>query len=180
MNKITNKKIAMVIAFSDFKDEEYFIPREIFEDAGINVTTVSNQTGKASGVSGAEVSIDFKISDLKIGDYDGVVFVGGSGCLKNIDNELSYGIIRETVKQNKILAAICISPLVLARAGVLKGKKATVWSDNLDKDPIEIIEENGAIYQDKNVVTDGKIVTANGPQAAEDFADAVIEGLTKI
>jgi len=178
MNQNTYKRIAIIIAFTGFKDEEYFIPREIFERERIDIMTVSNQGGLARGVSGAEVIVDVKMEDFKIDDYDGVVFVGGPGCLKNLDNELSYKIIQETVEQNKVLAAICISPVILSRAGVLREKKATVWSDTLDKSPIKILEENGAIYQDKNVVIDGKIITANGPQAAEDFAEAVIKKLS--
>lgn len=177
MNQNTYPRIAIIIAFTGFKDEEYFIPREIFEKERIDIVTVSNQDGIARGVSGAEVIVDIKIEDFNIDDYDGVVFVGGPGCLKNLDNEPSYKIIQETVEQNKVLASICISPVILARAGVLKGKKATVWSDTLDKSPIKIIEENGAIYQDKNVVVDGKIITASGPQSAEGFAEEVIKGL---
>jgi len=38
-----NKKIAMIIAFSNFRDEEYFIPKEIFEEAGFEVKTVSTK-----------------------------------------------------------------------------------------------------------------------------------------
>lgn len=178
MNQISNKKIAMVVAFVDFKDEEYFIPKEIFEKAGIDVITVSNRSGMARGVSGAEVLVDVKLDDLNVGDYDGVVFVGGPGCLENLDNELSYRIAQKAVEQNKILAAICISPVILARADVLQEKKATVWSIPLDKSPIKILEENRAICQDKNVVIDGKIITANGPQSAKDFAEAVVNGLT--
>ncbi|PIR71487.1 MAG: hypothetical protein COU43_02395, partial [Candidatus Nealsonbacteria bacterium CG10_big_fil_rev_8_21_14_0_10_37_25] len=77
----------------------------------------------------------------------------------------------------KVLASICISPVILAKAGVLKGKKATVWSSPMDKVPVRILEENEAIYQDKSVVADGKIVTANGPAAAEKFAKAIITAL---
>ncbi|MBU4030639.1 DJ-1/PfpI family protein [Patescibacteria group bacterium] len=179
MTKNLNKKIAMVIAFSDFKDEEYFIPREIFERAGVEVATVSNKSGMARGVSGAEVAVALKLDNLEVADYDGVVFVGGSGCLENLDNESSYSIAREAVERSKVLAAICISPIILAKAGVLEGKKATVWFDPLYKEPIKILKENGAIYQDESVTADGKIVTANGPQSAEDFAEAVLEVLTR-
>jgi protease I len=57
----------------------------------------------------------------------------------------------------------------LAKAGVLKGKKATVWSSPMDKSPIKILTQNGAIFENLDVVVDGNIITANGPQAAEEF-----------
>ena len=75
------------------------------------------------------------------------------------------------------MGAICISPALLAKAGVLEGKKATVWSRPLNKEPINILKRNGAIYEAKAVVVDGKIVTGNGPEAAEEWAEALIEVL---
>jgi putative intracellular protease/amidase len=40
----------------------------------------------------------------------------------------------------------------------------------MDKSAISIIKENGAIYSSDPVVIDGNIVTANGPDASEEFA----------
>jgi protease I len=176
---LENKKIAIIISFKDFRDEEYFVPKEILEEAGAEIKTASNQTGQALGADGGEVEINLLIKDLNPTDFDGVVFIGGSGCLGNLDNENSYKVIKETVSQNKVLASICISPIILAKAGVLKGKKATVWSSPMDKGPVKILEENGAIYQDESVVVDGKIITGNGPGAAKEFGEKIIEVLTR-
>ena len=86
--------------------------------------------------------------------------------------------LKREVKQNKVLAAICISPIILTKAGVLKGKKATVWSSPLDKSWIKVLQESGqAIYQEEDVVVDGKIITANGPAAAGRFGQAIVEVL---
>jgi len=176
---IENKKIAMIIAHRDFRDEEYFVPKEILEGAGAEVKTASNQMGRALGADGGEVEIDLLVKDLNPAEFDVVVFIGGPGCLGNLDNENSYQVAKETVSQNKILASICISPIILAKAGVLKGKKATVWSSPMDRSPVKILEENGAIYQDELVVVDGKIITGNGPGAAKEFGEAIVEVLTE-
>jgi len=172
---LSGKKIAMIVAFRDFRDEEYFIPKEILENAGAEIKTVSTQTGQAVGADGGEVQIDFILENLKVSDFDAIVFIGGPGALKELDNEKSYDITQETVKANKVLAAICISPTILAKARVLEGKKATVWSSPLDRSPVEILKENGAVYQEESVVSDGKIITANGPGAAKNFAEAIIK-----
>lgn len=169
------KKIAMVIAFRNFRDEEYFVPREILEKAGVQIKTASNKLGKAIGVDGGEVEADLLIENLNPADFDAVVFVGGPGCLGNLDNENSYNVAKETISLGKVLAAICISPVILARAGVLEEKKATVWSSPLDKSPINILEENGVTYQNELVVVDGKIITAKGPAAAKRFGEALVE-----
>ncbi len=177
--KLENKKIGMIIAFRDFRDAEYFRPKEILEGAGAEIKTASNKKGTAIGADGGDVEVDLLISEINPVDFDALIFVGGPGCLENLDNEASYKVARETVSQNKVLASICISPLILAKAGVLKGKKATVWSSPLDRGPIKTLENYGAIYQDKSVVIDGKIITANGPGAAEEFGKAIVEVLTK-
>lgn len=173
-----DKKVAMIIAFTDFRDEEYFVPKEILKKAGIKVITASNAQGTAQGVNGGEASVNISLDELKVEDYHGIVFIGGPGCLKNLDNQLSYQVVQAAVKQNKVLAAICISPVILAKAGVLKDKKATVWSSSLDRNPVKALQENEAIYQEENVVIDGKIITGNGPAAGQKFAQAIVEALT--
>ena len=174
---LKEKSIVMIIAFRDFRDAEYFVPKEILEEAGAEVKTVSNQKGIAIGADGGEVEVDLLINELNPAEFDGVVFIGGPGAIQYLDNENSYKVAQETVSQNKILASICVSPVILAKAGVLSGKRATVWSSPLDKSPVRILEKNEAIYQEKSVVVDGKIVTANGPAAAEEFAKAIITAL---
>ena len=174
---LENKKIAIIVAFRDFRDQEYFVPREILEEAGAEVKTASNKMGLAVGADGGDVEVDLLISDLNPANFEAIVFIGDPGCLENLDNEDSYRVARETVSQNKVLASICISPVILAKAGVLEGKKATVWSSPMDRGPVRILEENGAIYQDEPVVIDGKIITGNGPGAAREFGEAIIEAL---
>lgn len=176
---LENKKIVMIIAFRDFRDPEYFIPKQILESAGAEIQTASNKTGTAIGVEGGDLEVDLLVSDINPGDFDAVVFIGGPGAPKSLDNEDSYKIVKEAVSQNKLLASICVSPIILAKAGVLQNKRATVWSSPLNRATIITLEENGAIYQQNPVVVDGKIVTANGPDAAKGFGEAIIEVLTE-
>jgi protease I len=71
------------------------------------------------------------------------------------------------------VASICSSPIILAKAGILQNKKATCYSE----DKMELIN-SGIDYQDKNVVVDGNIVTANNSHSALQFTEAVLH-LTK-
>ena len=167
-------KIAIIIAFRDFRDEEYFIPKEVLESTGAEIKTVSTEKGIAIGSQGGEANVDIVLSEIKVSDFDAVVFIGGPGAPKYLDNEISYKISQDVVSQGKVLAAICISPTILAKAGVLSGKNATVWSSPLDKSAIKILEQNSVIYQKDSVVVDGKIVTANGPSVAEEFGKAIV------
>lgn len=170
----------MVIAFKDFRDEEYFVPKEILAKSGAQIKTAANKEGVAMGADGGQVPIDYLIQDVDLNNFDAVVFVGGPGCLANLDNENSYHLAKQAAAKNKVLAAICISSVILAKAGVLKGVKAKVWSSPMDKSAIKILQENGAVYMQESAVADDNIVTADGPAAAEEFAEALIKILKKI
>ncbi len=169
-----NKKILMVIAFKDFRDEEYFVPKEILEKNGFIVETISSQAGLAIGAEGGEVEISKTAKEIEAKDYEGVIFIGGPGMAKELDNSDFQKLAQDFYQENKLVSAICIAPALLAKAKILEGKQATVWSSALDKSAIKILEENGAIYKDNSVVIDGNIITANGPSAAEEFGQAIV------
>lgn len=174
------KKIVMLIAQKDFRDEEYFIPKDIFQQQSHEVITASTEKGQAVGVFGGTTEANLAFGDIKVGEFDAIVFVGGSGSMRDMDSKEVYKIAREAVSQNKVLGAICISPAILANAGVLKGKKATVWSSNMDKSAVKMLESGGCDYQTENVVIDGKIITANSQEQARKFSEKVLELLTPL
>jgi len=173
------KKVLMVVASNDFRDEECFAPKRILEQAGIEVKIASDVEGEARGSLGGEIAVDLLVSEADAAEFEAVIFVGGPGALEHLDNEASYRLARAAVEKGKILAAICIAPVILAKAGALRGKQATVWSSPSERKPIEILEKNGANYISQNVVIDGNIITANGPKAAEEFGQAVVSFLLK-
>ncbi len=167
------KQVLFIIAFTEFRDEEYFIPKSILESSNIKTNTASCRKGLAVGVNGGEVKVNMTLDDVEVSKYDAIVFVGGMGAIKDLNNEKSYRIIREA--ENIIVSAICIAPVILARAGVLK--KATVWTSNMDKSAKKILEEEGVEYIDKNVVVDGNIITANGVESAEEFGRVLLDNI---
>lgn len=171
--KSLDKKIAMIIAFKDFQDQEYFDTKEVLESRGAKITTCSSSLGMAIGKYGGEVDIEMKLDELNVENFDAIVFIGGPGASNYIDDVRCQQIAKETLTQNKVLGAICIAPAILAKAGVLQGKKATVWTSPLDKSTAKILKDNGANYQEQDVVVDGKIVTADGPAAAKKFGQAI-------
>ena len=59
-----NRRIALIIAFRDFRDEEYFITKQVLEGSGTKITTVSTNLGKAIGVYGGEAEVDLLIDEL--------------------------------------------------------------------------------------------------------------------
>ena len=167
----TDKRILMIIAFEKFRDEEYDIPKKIFERAGIVVTTASSKIGTATGKLGMKVKTDIILDQVKVKDYDALLFIGGPGCYDYYDDPTAHKIAQDTVKEGKILGAICAAPGILANAGVLAGKKATMFED------IGVLKQFGATYTGKGVEIDGKIVTATGTNTAKAWAEAIIKAL---
>ncbi|MGD1996779.1 MAG: DJ-1/PfpI family protein [Anaerolineae bacterium] len=164
----------LVIAPSDFNDTEYSEPRAIFEEAGYAVQVASLSMEVARGMHGTEVQPDLALSDVDVANYDTVVFVGGSGSVALWDDEEVHRVAREAVEQGRVLAAICLAPMALARAGVLEGREVTMF-DAEDYRPE--LEAQGAICTGEVVERDGRIVTASGPQAADQFAETIVEVL---
>jgi protease I len=167
-----SKKIAMIIASHNFRDEEYKMPKKIFEANGYHVTTASSKAGPSMGMLGDIATPDTLYTSIDPNDYDAVIFIGGGGAREYFNDKAAHDIARKTLAANKILAAICIAPSVLANAGLLQGKKATVFSSEEAN-----LSNKGAILQNSDVVKDGNIITATGPHAAEEFGKVIVEAL---
>jgi len=166
------KKVLFIIAFENFRDEEFFEPKAILETSGFKTAVASSKKGTAESVLGKEQMVEKTIFDVNVADYIAVIFVGGSGAVCFFEDPIALAIAEETVFQRKVLGAICIAPSILANAGVLTGKKATCFSSEKEK-----LIAKGAEFIDEPVVIDGKIITANGPSAAKDFGWKIVEML---
>lgn len=168
---MTNK-IAMIIASKNFRDEEYKIPKSIFEENNFIVTTASSHTKPSPGMLGAVIIPDILHAELVPKDYDAVVFIGGGGAREYFNDETAHKIAKDTLSAGKILGAICIAPSILANAGLLHGKKATVFNSEESN-----LANKGAILKSADVVKDGNIITATGPHSAEEFGEEIIKAI---
>ena len=167
------KKIALIIAHKDYQAIEYGLTKTTLEKAGINVTTVSDEPENAIAHDGSNTSVDLTIDQLNPADYDGLFLIGGPGALDCLDNYTVHSIMQQTESLNLLFGAICISPRILAKAEVLGGKNATGWDK--DNKLTDIFNTHVVNYIHKPVVIDGKIVTAVGPEATQEFANAILE-----
>lgn len=170
MADLTNKKILMVIAPQNFRDEEFLKPKAIFEAAGAQITVASKSVTEAQGMLGAKVKVDIDLTQVKAADYDAIVFVGGSGSSVYFNDPTALNLAKEAVNQNKVVGAICIAPSILANAGLLEGRKATAFPSEADN-----LKSKGATYVGEPVVQDGNLVTASGPEATKDFGEKIAE-----
>ena len=166
------KKIAMFIAFQGFRDEEYTEPKKILEAAGHKVVTVSTAKGEARGKFRALAQVDKTVGEINPADYDALTLVGWPGALEHLDTPEVHAVFKKAMELGKVIGSICISPVALAHAGLLKGRKVTCWPDGAAE-----VVKGGGEYTAAEVEIDGKLITANGPVPAKEYGRALAEAL---
>ena len=162
----------MILPPKDFQDDEYLVPREIFEQNSYTIKTSSTEQVNCVGVRGTVADIDLSIADIDTTGFDAVVFFGGPGTEVYFQEDLLFNIAQEFLRDGKVVAAICWAPVILANAGLLRGKRATVWSGAKDE-----LTRAGAFYTGEPVTADGNIITGSGPDAADGFAQKIADTL---
>jgi protease I len=168
-------KILFAIAPDRFLDPGYTIPKAAFEEIGIECVTASTIRGTCYGMQGAIVESDLSFDDVDPVNYDGIVIVGGIGCqdylwrcgrLIDITNIIGSA--------GKMIAGICLAPIIIAEAGLLVGKNATALDTPASR---RVLELDKVIFVNKSIVVSGNIITARMPQDAKAFANTIIRHL---
>lgn len=168
------KTVVLIIAEKIFRDEEYQVPKDVLTKAGIKVITASTTQGEAIGKLGLKVKPDILVSQIYIDKVDALIFIGGGGASQYFNDPLVHSLAKEAEQKGKIYGAICIAPTILANAGLLKGKIATVFPS---PDGIEALKKGGANYTAGDVEVDGKLITGCGPEAAKEFGAELVKML---
>ena len=167
--------IVMTVSPNDFTDREYFETRKILQESGARITVASIAKGLATSHDGKRIGIDASINELMPSQFDAIVLIGGMGAINELlGSESLRNLLIAAYHQRKIVAAICVAPILLAKAGLLRNKEATCYS----ADPIiNEMKRDGAIYKDSEVLLSERIITANSPDASDAFARRIIEAL---
>jgi len=165
-------RILFIIAREGFRDEEYDIPRRRLEREGHTVVTASTAIGRATGKLGMPAEVEIALPDVEIGEYAGVACIGGPGSPQFWDDHLVHDLLRQAGRLGLVVAGICSAAVTLARSGVLASRRATVWPGDG-----EIFAPLVGEYTAARCEVDGKFITADGPAAAEAFAEALCTAL---
>lgn len=170
-------KVLIIIAPEKFRDEELAEPVAALKAAGIGYDIASTRRGTCTGMLGAKATA-ISLDEVDPKNYDGIIIVGGGGSQTYLwDDDLLQPMVRFFHDKMKPVGAICLAPVVLARAGILKGIKATYYESPVS---FREMKAGGAVLVSQPVVSDKRIVTANGPAAAKAFADTYIKMLTAV
>jgi protease I len=160
--------VLLVIPPERFRDEELFETKAALQRAGHRCSIASTKTGVCAGSRGGAATAKIKLCNVKDTQFDAIVFVGGGGSKLLFNDRGALALARSGCEKGKVIAAICLAPVILANAGVLKGRRATVAGTEA-----KTISKQGAIYTGPGVMVDGNIVTANAPKASRAFGEEI-------
>ena len=122
------------------------------------------------GANGITVQADTSINNIISDDFDMMVLPGGwDGTYALAENTRIIELLQE-FKATKVVGAMCAAPFVLKKAGVL-GTDYTCYPGAKDE-----IAHPG-YRDDMKVVTDGNVMTSQGPGTAVCFGLAIVERL---
>ncbi len=159
----------LVVAPERFRDEELFDTQAELTPAGHQTVVASTRAGLCPGSRGGQVRSELTLPQVQCADYAAVVFVGGGAKLLYQDAD-AWRIAREMAQADKVVAAICLAPVILAYAGVLAGRQATVAGTEA-----ATLEAQGAHTTGPGVTVDGNFVTANGPKSSRQFGRSIAQ-----
>lgn len=153
-----------------FEEMEAVIPFDLMKREGIAVKTVGIGGKNITGAHGLCVTADISENEVSLSDAEAIVFPGGMpGALNLKNSETVNNAITFALHNDIIIGAICASPgVVLSGTGALNGKKYTCFPG---------FEVSEGEYTAEMTETDWKLITANGPEAADSFAKALISAL---
>ncbi|MFN5374806.1 MAG: DJ-1/PfpI family protein, partial [Chitinophagaceae bacterium] len=110
------KPVLFVIAPKDFRDEELFITQAELEKSGISTTIASSITGECIGSKGGKAISNYQLDQINLKDYSTIVYIGGMGSRVFFDDPKAISLAKEMHAMGSPVAAICIAPVILAKA----------------------------------------------------------------
>ena len=201
--------------------EEFASPYYHLKDAGVNVTLASPKGGQPpldpksdapdfqtdatrrfenDPAAQNELANTLKLSDMAVGDFDGVFYPGGHGPLWDLYSDVdSIALIEGFISANKPVAAVCHAPAVLLNAKgpngepLVKGKQVTGFT-NSEEAAVELTDIVPYLLEDQLVekggffnktedwhslaVVDGLIITGQNPSSSAAVADALLNAIS--
>lgn len=160
----------ILVPFAEgFEEIEALTIVDVLRRAGIEVDMVGVPGMIIRGANGVKVYMDKRIAEVNPNEYDGIVLPGGNPGYQNLSRSLKIlEIIKQFASEKKLIGAICASPIVLKKAGVLENKKATIYPG---------MEKEIPYPRGDRVVIDDNIITSQGPGTAIEFALKIVEYL---
>ena len=163
------------VLFEGFELLDFYGPREMFgllEGEG-SITVVAEKTGAVKSSSGPSGLADATMADSN--GFDVLLIPGGIGTRKQITNPQFLAEMKRLAEASRLVATVCTGSFLLARTGLIDGRKATS-----NKRAFQLVKTNAPKVNwvaRARWVEDGKYFTSSGVSAGMDMALAVIAKL---
>lgn len=166
---------ALVILAQGCEELEAVTIIDLLRRAGVDVTVAGLNDEVIVASRGVKLVPDCTLKEAMVEQhpYEMVVLPGGGGGATHLANDARVlNLVSHMANKDRFTCAICAAPMVLAKAGVLDGKRATAYPGVLDS-----MDLPGVVYTGEAVVRDGNVITSRGPGTAMDFALELISAL---
>jgi transcriptional regulator GlxA family with amidase domain len=172
-----------IVLYPGFEPLDVFGPLEMFMNVGserLRVHMLAEKAGLVPSSTGGYASsiapkVEAEVSLADAPPLDIIMVPGGFGTVQQLNNEALLTWLRERAPKTRFTTSVCSGSAILAKAGLLDGKKATS-----NKQLFSYLAASGpAVDWQKSArwVEDGAIITSSGVSAGMDMALAVIAKL---
>ncbi len=168
---LEGKQIAILLE-NQYEDPEFWYPYYRFLEAGAGVAVVAPEAREYKSKYGYPATAQVAAAEARAEDYDAVIIPGGYSPDHMRRSPELVRFVREAHALNKIVAAICHGPWMLASAGALKGRRATAFFSIQDD-----LVNAGADFVDEAFVRDGNVITSRVPADLPHFCREIIQAL---
>jgi protease I len=169
--ELKGKHVA-VLAEDLYEDLELWYPVYRFREAGAKVTIVGGGAGGYSSKHGYPVTPDATAEKVNAADFDALIIPGGYAPDRMRRHKAMVDLVRDVFARGKVVAAICHGGWMLVSADVLRGRKATCFFAIKDD-----LVNAGALYEDREVVRDGNLVTSRKPEDLPAFCRTILQAV---
>ncbi|ENJ6135738.1 MULTISPECIES: DJ-1/PfpI family protein [Bacillus] len=175
-----NKWSVGIFLFNEVEVLDFAGPFEVFsitkvhEEKPFTVYTVSQNGEMITARNGLKVQPDYSIEDLP--PVDILIIPGGKGARENeVKNDIIINWVRQQMKEVKLMTSVCTGALLLAKAGLLEGLKATThWAS------IQTFKKdfpNVEVMENVKFVDEGHIITSAGISAGINMSFHIVKNL---
>jgi len=170
---LAGTRLLVVMPTKDYDRRIYDAVARALDEAGASYEVCSSKKGEAVSTRGGKVEVTVA-PDVDPEPYAAIVFVGEPGVRALMYDPDLVSLVKGFYAAGKVVAAIHTSAGILGEADLLRGRTVTAGSEIKAE-----LEAKGATVTSKPVEVDGQIITAHGPEAAEQFAQTVVRALSR-
>ena len=163
---------AAVLVEDLYEDLELWYPVYRLREAGHRATIVGPEVKSYASKHGYPAVADAAVADVRAEDFDAVIIPGGYAPDRMRRHPAMIELVRRIHDRGKIVAAICHAGWMLTSADVVRGRRVTSFSAIKDD-----LVHAGAIWEDREVVQDGGLITSRRPDDLPAFCRAILAGL---